>query len=60
MQVWDQVKVKKEDSEHVGRAGVVEKVDGTTVHVNLDETETHESGVEEFDEADLVFLGRGG
>lgn len=60
MQVWDQVKVSNEKSEHFGRAGVVEKVSGTVHHVNLDETETHESGVETFDEADLVFLGRGG
>lgn len=63
MQVWDQVKVKKEGDEHVGRAGVVTAVAGDDgpdqqVTVNLDETETHLAGEVVFAQADLDFLGR--
>ncbi|MFL6675873.1 MAG: hypothetical protein ACJ8LG_21600 [Massilia sp.] len=63
MQVWDQVKVKKEGDEHLGRAGVVNAVAGPddatqVVSVNLDETPTHEAGVVDFAAGDLEFLGR--
>lgn len=69
MQVWDLVKLAKVaagDEESLGRAGTVVKVEGKDaddpnqlVHVNLDETETHESGVVIVPQSDLTFLGRG-
>lgn len=58
MQAWDIVKVNNEANEHYGRAGKVVSVDGDQVTVDLDETQTHESGEEVFAEADLQFLGR--
>lgn len=69
MQVWDLVKLAKVaegDEDSLGRAGTVVKVEGRDpddpnqlVHVNLDETETHEAGVVVVPQSDLTFLGRG-
>jgi hypothetical protein len=60
MQAWDQVKVTNTESEHFGRAGLVESYDAaTTVNVvKLDETPTHEAGHESFIDVDLQLLGR--
>lgn len=58
MQAWDLVKVIAE-GEHHGRAGLVQAVssDGTN-EVKLDETETHQEGVENFTDDQLQLLGR--
>lgn len=62
MQVWDQVKIKKvkdgESEEHLGRAGIVTKIEGDDVTVKLDETETHEGGEDTYPVDHLEFLGR--
>lgn len=57
MQPWYTVQVIKEGNEHLGRAGKVISVTGEDVVVDLDETETHESGEVTFKSADLKVLG---
>lgn len=68
MQVHDQVKVKaaaEDDQDAIGRAGVVIKVeknpdnpDDQLCHVELDETQEYESGIDVYTESQLEFLGR--
>ena len=61
MQAWNQVKVKDTDSEHAGRAGMVqavETVDGEQiVCVMLDETEDLHGGQVNFKATQLQVLG---
>lgn len=56
MQAWDLVKVI--DGEYAGRAGLVQSSGPDGNLVKLDETETHEAGVETFTDAQLTLLGR--
>lgn len=60
MQAWDQVKVINAESEHVGRAGVVESYDPATSSnlVKLDENGTQAAVHAVFVDADLHLLGR--
>jgi hypothetical protein len=68
MQVNDTVKVAKardDDQEAIGRAGRVIRIeknpadqDDAICYVELDETATHEAGVDTYLESQLEFLGR--
>lgn len=68
MQVNDTVKVRaaaEDDQEAIGRAGRIIKIeknpddhDDAQCHVELDETQTHEAGVDVYLESQLEFLGR--
>jgi hypothetical protein len=61
MQGWNQVKVLNADSEYVGRAGVVVRVekkgDLEMVEVRLDNTDTLPVVVVQFDASELQLLG---
>lgn len=59
MQAWANVKVKDEASEHFGRAGIVQSSSGTSNEVKLDENDTHQEGIETFEDDQLTFLSQG-